>query len=111
MASRLLSFPTMALHKPLPLPLHHRRPNLPPSLQWRTTSRTTRPSLLRIRAAATDDGDGVRRWVTPRADLAEKVLRTIAGATSSPVGQFVASPLTFLHSVDPRIKLLFEDFL
>ncbi|KAK1272963.1 hypothetical protein QJS04_geneDACA019028 [Acorus gramineus] len=93
----------MALHKPLPLPLHHRRPNLSPSLQWRTTSRTTRPSRLRIRAAATDDGD---RWVAPRADLAEKVLRTIAGATSSPVGQFVASPLTFLHSVDPRIKLV-----
>ncbi|XP_074588353.1 protein ABCI12, chloroplastic [Curcuma longa] len=35
----------------------------------------------------------------------EKVLRLIAGATSSPICQFIESPRTFLHSVDPRIKL------
>ncbi|KAD2394107.1 hypothetical protein E3N88_41084 [Mikania micrantha] len=36
---------------------------------------------------------------------AEKILRSIAGATSSPICQFISSPTTFLHSVDPRIKL------
>ncbi|XP_076887229.1 protein ABCI12, chloroplastic isoform X1 [Bidens hawaiensis] len=36
---------------------------------------------------------------------AENILRSIAGATSSPICQFIASPTTFLHSVDPRIKL------
>lgn len=36
----------------------------------------------------------------------EKVLRLIAGATSSPICQFIESPRTFLHSVDPRIKLV-----
>lgn len=30
---------------------------------------------------------------------------SIAGATSSPICQFISSPTTFLHSVDPRIKL------
>lgn len=29
----------------------------------------------------------------------------IAGATSSPICQFISSPTTFLHTVDPRIKL------
>nr|XP_043624419.1 protein ABCI12, chloroplastic [Erigeron canadensis] len=37
---------------------------------------------------------------------AEKILRSIAGATSSPICQFISSPTTFLHSVDPRIKLV-----
>lgn len=37
---------------------------------------------------------------------AEGVLRLIAGATSSPICQFIDSPLTLLHSVDPRIKLV-----
>ncbi|XP_071742049.1 protein ABCI12, chloroplastic-like [Rutidosis leptorrhynchoides] len=36
---------------------------------------------------------------------AEKILRSIAGATSSPICQFISSPTTFLHSVDSRIKL------
>nr|GEX38431.1 protein ABCI12, chloroplastic [Tanacetum cinerariifolium]GEX38436.1 protein ABCI12, chloroplastic [Tanacetum cinerariifolium] len=36
---------------------------------------------------------------------AEKILRSIAGATSGPICQFIAKPETFLHQVDPRIKL------
>lgn len=36
----------------------------------------------------------------------DKVLHSIAGATSSPICQFIPSPATFLHSVDPRIKLV-----
>ncbi|PKI47993.1 hypothetical protein CRG98_031657 [Punica granatum] len=34
------------------------------------------------------------------------VFRLIANATASPICQFVPSPGTFLHSVDPRIKLV-----
>jgi hypothetical protein len=37
---------------------------------------------------------------------AENVFRLISSATGSPIGQFISSPVTFLHSVDPRIKLV-----
>ncbi|KAG8373019.1 hypothetical protein BUALT_Bualt12G0127400 [Buddleja alternifolia] len=36
---------------------------------------------------------------------AEKVFGAISGATSSPIAQYISSPTTFLHSVDPRIKM------
>lgn len=36
--------------------------------------------------------------------IGEKLFRMVAGATSAPVGQFIASPPTFLHSLDPRVK-------
>ncbi|KAF6135945.1 hypothetical protein GIB67_006837 [Kingdonia uniflora] len=45
------------------------------------------------------------KWV-PRGFVGEKVFRAISGAISSPISQFVSSPTTFLHSVDPRIKLV-----
>ncbi|KAK3431548.1 hypothetical protein EUGRSUZ_E03351 [Eucalyptus grandis] len=65
---------------------------------------------LRARSSAEDgSGGGVERWVErlPRGVLgADKVLRLIANATASPISQFVAAPTTFLHSVDPRIKLV-----
>ncbi|AQK93094.1 Protein ABCI12, chloroplastic [Zea mays] len=35
----------------------------------------------------------------------EQVLRLISGAAATPICQFVDSPRTFLHSVDPRVKL------
>jgi hypothetical protein len=38
----------------------------------------------------------------------EKVLRLISGAAATPVCQFVDSPRTFLHAVDPRVKLVTE---
>ncbi|CAL0334630.1 unnamed protein product [Lupinus luteus] len=34
----------------------------------------------------------------------DQVFRLIAGATASPIGQFVSSSTTFLHSIDPRVK-------
>ncbi|PIA39312.1 hypothetical protein AQUCO_02600037v1 [Aquilegia coerulea] len=60
-----------------------------------------------IRAAINDD-NGVSKWMSwiTKGDFAEKVFRSISGATSSPICQFVSSPTTFLHSVDPRIKLV-----
>lgn len=52
------------------------------------------------------------QWI-PRAAAAggagagpEQVLRLISGAAATPVCQFVDKPRTFLHSVDPRVKLV-----
>ncbi|KAL2469973.1 Protein ABCI12 [Abeliophyllum distichum] len=45
------------------------------------------------------------KWVPRNLFAAEKVFRLISGATSSPIAQYISSPTTFLHSVDPRIKL------
>lgn len=46
------------------------------------------------------------KWLPTGALSADKVLRLISGATASPIYQFVSSPTTFLHSVDPRVKLV-----
>lgn len=73
---------------------------------------------FRVRASASDErssggggggGGWTGNWVNrlPRGAIAaDKVLRLIAGATASPICQYVSSPSTFLHSVDPRIKLV-----
>ncbi|XP_078446843.1 cobalt ion transmembrane transporter [Wolffia australiana] len=37
---------------------------------------------------------------------AEKIFRAISGATSGPICQFIESPSTILHSLNPRIKLV-----
>ncbi|KAL5202190.1 hypothetical protein ABZP36_013142 [Zizania latifolia] len=56
--------------------------------------------------------DAVAKWVAwiPRAAVGgagpEQVLRLISGAAATPICQFVDSPRTFLHSVDPRVKLV-----
>ncbi|XP_057550212.1 protein ABCI12, chloroplastic [Amaranthus tricolor] len=48
-----------------------------------------------------------RKWVPKNVNFgADKVLKSIAGATSSPICQFISSPSTVLHDVDPRIKLV-----
>lgn len=65
-----------------------------------------------IRCAA-DTGSGSRnweKWLPKNVFSADKVLRLIAGATSSPICQFISSPTTFLHTVDPRIKLVIMFF-
>ncbi|EPS69761.1 hypothetical protein M569_05008, partial [Genlisea aurea] len=56
------------------------------------------------------NGDGGsyhwEKWI-PRSIFApEKVFGAIAGATSSPIAQYISSPTTFLHGVDPRIKMV-----
>ncbi|KAJ1262803.1 hypothetical protein BS78_09G137500 [Paspalum vaginatum] len=45
-------------------------------------------------------------WIPRAGEGPEKVLRLISGAAATPVCQFVDSPRTFLHSVDPRVKLV-----
>uniref|UniRef100_A0A0D6QTE0 Uncharacterized protein n=1 Tax=Araucaria cunninghamii TaxID=56994 RepID=A0A0D6QTE0_ARACU len=36
--------------------------------------------------------------------VGEKLFRMVAGVTSSPLAQYIPSPTTFLHSLDPRVK-------
>lgn len=48
----------------------------------------------------------LEKWSPKNFLGAEKVFRLISGATSSPIAQYIPSPTTFLHSTDPRIKLV-----
>ncbi|KAF3514622.1 hypothetical protein F2Q69_00003987 [Brassica cretica] len=67
------------------------------------------PAAKRVRATVDGDGGKTGNWVNrlPIPGLgAENVFRLISSATGSPIGQFISSPVTFLHSVDPRIKLV-----
>ncbi|KAK6930056.1 ABC/ECF transporter, transmembrane component, partial [Dillenia turbinata] len=61
---------------------------------------------IRCSVAGNNEGPTWSKWIPRRFVAADKVLRLIAGATSSPIGQYIPSPPTFLHSVDPRIKLV-----
>ncbi|XP_028761017.1 protein ABCI12, chloroplastic [Neltuma alba] len=77
-------------------------------LQAKTTLWVVKKTGLQIRASAGDNGGTTNwsKWIPTSALAADKVLRLIAGATASPIGQYIASPTTFLHSIDPRIKLV-----
>ncbi|KAE9453139.1 hypothetical protein C3L33_14957, partial [Rhododendron williamsianum] len=87
---------------------------LQPKTSLQVSTATNAPILIhrtllktQIRCAA-DTGSGSRnweKWLPKNVFSADKVLRLIAGATSSPICQFISSPTTFLHTVDPRIKL------
>lgn len=68
---------------------------------------------LPSRASSSDNSESPKwvKWLPTGALAADKVLRLIAGATASPIYQFVSSPTTFLHSVDPRVKLVCSGFL
>ncbi|PHT60110.1 Protein ABCI12, chloroplastic [Capsicum baccatum] len=47
----------------------------------------------------------LEKWSPKKFVGADKLFRAISGATSSPIAQYIPSPFTFVHSVDPRIKL------
>lgn len=49
-------------------------------------------------------------WLPTGGFAADKVFKLISTTTASPIYQFIASPSTFLHSVDPRIKLVVFSF-
>ncbi|KAK9288141.1 hypothetical protein L1049_016589 [Liquidambar formosana] len=88
------------------IPIH---PNPKPNLSFKETLNPPKKRSLQIRFAVEKDGGRTGNWVNwfPKgAVAADRVLRLIAGATSSPICQFISSPTTFLHSVDPRIKLV-----
>ncbi|XP_048132454.1 protein ABCI12, chloroplastic isoform X2 [Rhodamnia argentea] len=83
------------------------RQNPSPLVLLRKRSVSSWRRSFRASSSAENSG-GVEKWVNrlPRGVVgADKVLRLIANATASPISQFVAAPTTFLHSVDPRIKL------
>lgn len=64
---------------------------------------------LRVRASNGDSNvqpANWSQWIPAGSFAADKVFRLIPGATASPIGQFVPSPATFLHSIDPRVKLV-----
>ncbi|GAV63339.1 CbiQ domain-containing protein [Cephalotus follicularis] len=65
--------------------------------------------VCRVRASVDSSEGETGNWVNrlPTVNFgADKIFRLIAGATASPICQFISSPTTFLHSVDPRVKLV-----
>ncbi|EEF45417.1 cobalt ion transporter, putative [Ricinus communis] len=84
----------------------HLNPKCTPPL-YKTPKRFKLRSF-KIKALVENTGE-TGNWVNrlPTGALAaDKIFRLISGATASPIGQFISSPTTFLHSVDPRIKLV-----
>ena len=70
--------------------------------------RKLRPLLITCRANSEGVGSSKNweKWVPRNFLSADKVFKWISEATSSPIAQYISSPTTFLHSVDPRIKLV-----
>lgn len=54
-------------------------------------------------------GDRFRSWLLNRArkqqqPVGERVMRMVAGASAAPIAQYISSPVTPLHTLDPRVK-------
>ncbi|KAK8684971.1 hypothetical protein V6N13_040983 [Hibiscus sabdariffa] len=82
-------------------------PNRKPLLSYCSKSPNFRN--FQVKASIGSNNGEAGNWVSwlPTGGLAaDKVFRLISTATSSPICQFISSPTTFLHSVDPRIKLV-----
>lgn len=83
-----------------------------PKSTFKKTHQTLKPTSFKVRASLDNSGD-TNNWVSrlPIGALSgDKIFKLISGATASPIGQFISSPTTFLHSVDPRIKLVNKKF-
>lgn len=105
-------FPSLSSHRPnisIPssifkhkfIPIYHSNSRLLHlSLNHKTL---TRPQFTCNAANSTGNWE---QWLPRNLFAADKVLKSISGATSSPICQFISSPTTFLHSVDSRIKLV-----
>ncbi|XP_068663999.1 protein ABCI12, chloroplastic isoform X2 [Aristolochia californica] len=118
MSCKLCSFPTVSFlsdsaHPSILPSFRHEIPFLlspkPTSfhLSWsRNVLNPARRKSLRILSVANGNGE-TGKWSTwlPRGPVAERVFRLIAGAMASPIAQFLSSPVTFLHTVDSRVKL------
>ncbi|XP_008798857.2 protein ABCI12, chloroplastic isoform X2 [Phoenix dactylifera] len=112
-SSSLLSspIPTLGFHLPPPNSLHLPQPPRPnPRVlraPWKGGTLRSAKRKISITCLAADRGGdaGWASWI-PRRVSPDKILKLISGATSSPICQFVESPRTFLHSIDPRIKLV-----
>jgi hypothetical protein len=77
-----------------------------------SASNPATPAAPSTSSSSGDKNGAAARWAAwiPRAAVGgvgpEQVLRLISGAAATPICQFVDSPRTFLHSVDPRVKLV-----
>ncbi|EFJ18742.1 hypothetical protein SELMODRAFT_444528 [Selaginella moellendorffii] len=60
-----------------------------------------------IAAAAQSRGRGFADWAKSLGNqepIGARIVRMVATATSSPLAQYISSPVTVLHSLDPRVK-------
>jgi len=83
-----------------------------PKSTFKNAHQTLKLTSFKVRASLDNSGD-TNNWVSrlPIGALSgDKIFKLISGATASPIGQFISSPTTFLHSVDPRIKLVNKKF-
>ena len=83
-----------------------------PKSTFKNAHQTLKLTRFKVRASLDNSGD-TNNWVSrlPIGALSgDKIFKLISGATASPIGQFISSPTTFLHSVDPRIKLVNKKF-
>ncbi|PWA39750.1 cobalt ion transmembrane transporter [Artemisia annua] len=90
--------------------LHHQNPNTPKfthsSLHFPHHKKTHfKTTLIKCCNSENKEPQKWEKMIPKNVISAEKILRSIAGATSGPICQFIAKPETFLHQVDPRIKL------
>ncbi|XP_078178839.1 cobalt ion transmembrane transporter [Carex rostrata] len=94
---------------PSPSLLSNSSPNKP-TRPLKVTGR--RCTLLVSCSASRSSGDGREApkwmsWIPLGVGFSpEKIFRLISGATSGPICQFIDAPRTFLHSLDPRVKLV-----
>lgn len=93
-----------------PPPLLSNSPPNKPNRPLKVTGR--RCTLLVSCSASRSSGDGRAApkwmsWIPLGVGFSpEKIFRLISGATSGPICQFIDAPRTFLHSLDPRVKLV-----
>ncbi|KAK1414143.1 hypothetical protein QVD17_29884 [Tagetes erecta] len=104
----ITNFTPNSLSSPTPFIffIHKFPPN--PKLTYSTPHYNTKTLFKTITKCTQNSDSNPSKWdrLLPNNLIsAEKILRSIAGATSSPICQFISAPTTFLHSVDPRIKL------
>ncbi|KAL7081011.1 hypothetical protein ACP275_14G013300 [Erythranthe tilingii] len=102
-----------------PKPMVVKFPSLPLLPSLRNPREISNPILQRHHfinlnrqiKCTSDSNNGVgsnknwEKWMPRNLFAAEKVFGAISGATSSPIAQYISSPTTFLHRVDPRIKM------
>lgn len=99
--------------KPLKtLTFNHTLPGSKPLIALNKTLNYVNRRRFIVRCELESDGES-GNWINrlPRGAFgADKLFRLISGATASPICQFISSPKTFLHSVDPRVKLVCSIF-
>ncbi|KAJ6838802.1 protein ABCI12, chloroplastic [Iris pallida] len=92
-----------------PIPTRRTPQPTVPLKKTRVSASFSRPTAEEGGGGGGGGGDSSKwpSWIPRGVGISpEKILKLISGATSSPICQFIDSPSTFLHSLDPRIKLV-----